>query len=57
MEDELLRKILDRMSADTRQLLDWEAHRLLQLKREAGVIDMTPSDLDCQGHDHNGEDR
>ena len=55
MEDELLRKILDQMSYDTRQLLEWDAQRLVQLKREAGVVDMTPSDLDCRDHNH-GED-
>lgn len=54
--DEVLRQTLERLSNDTQQLLDWEAARLLQLRREAGVIDMT-GDLGCEDHDHNDEAR
>ena len=56
MDDEVLRQTLERLSYDTKQLLDWEAARLLQLRREAGVIDVTPAGPLCSGHDHDDGD-
>ena len=55
MDDDVLKRVLNQMSYDTQQLLDWEAQRLSQLRREAGIIDMTPATLDCEGHDHDDE--
>lgn len=57
MEDELLRQVLERMSSDTRQLLDWEAQRLHRLRREAGY-DQSGPDVNaplCSGHEHDND--
>lgn len=58
MDEEILRQTLERLSRDTQQLLDWEAARLLRLRREAG-IDMSGPDLDvplCAGHEHDDDE-
>lgn len=54
--DEVLRKTLERLSEDTRQLLDWEAQRLARLRREAGIIELWDEPL-CSGHDHDEDER
>lgn len=57
MDDDALKRILDQMSYDTRQLLEWEAQRLSRLRREAG-IEVDGYDLDaslCSGHQHDGD--
>ena len=54
--DDILRQTLQRLSQDTKQLLDWEAARLLALRREAGIVDSSPGLLDCEGHRHDEED-
>jgi len=54
--DDILRQTLQRLSQDTKQLLDWEAARLLALRREAGIVDSSPGLLDCEGHRHHEED-
>jgi len=58
MEDEVLRQTLDRLSEDTRTLLDSEAYRYRRLRREAEFYDLSGPDLWpplCSGHSHDDE--
>lgn len=58
--DDPIRRALDNMSWDIQAMLDYEADRTAQLRREAGIIDMSGPDLWpplCSGHDHDDSER
>lgn len=57
MDDDILTRTLSQLSDDAKQLLDWEAHRLNALRREAGIIDASPGTLHCEGHNHDENGR